>query len=213
MTGASSVPPVGTAASGTIDVGMGPVATGDPTLSGASGTGAASGTAASSEGMFGGMFDKRQDGAATKGAGTGVAGGSASSPASTGAAGATGLLGAAGNGSSASVSGGGATVTKGDQCCFTTHIPASGASATGAPGLPGGQPGAGTASHPYNAMSGSPNASITGAANGTGNETGNGTGLDSGDARRVDERGSVGGMGSIALVLVLGVAGGGWTLL
>jgi hypothetical protein len=130
-------------------------------------------------------------------------------------------------GSSSSEGGDNKTVTKGDQCCFTTWTPAAGGAKTtgtgsgtgAATGTGAGKAGATTA--PFGGMSGTaPSASkavngtgvaggvnkTVGATNGTGNGSDSGAGSWRGEAFGVD------GMGKIVGGLVIGLIGGGWML-
>ena len=117
--------------------------------------------------------------------------------------------------------GGGETVTKGDQCCFTTWTSqaAGGAGAAKPTGTGTGLAGAAsTSAHPYNSMPGiAPSKSLngtgsgginktTGAANATGNDTDSGAGSLHGDAFGVD------GISRIVGALAVGLVGGGWML-
>lgn len=116
---------------------------------------------------------------------------------------------------------GGETVTKGDQCCFTTWTSqaAGGAGAAKPTGTGTGLAGAAsTSAHPYDSMSGiAPSKSLngtgpagvnktTGAANATGNDTDSGVGSLHVDAFGVD------GMSRIVVALFVGLVGGGWML-
>jgi hypothetical protein len=132
-------------------------------------------------------------------------------------------------GDNKSEGGGEKTVTKGDQCCFTTWTQAGGAAkptgtgaATGT-GAGAGKSGATTA--PFSGMSvAAPSASkavngsgvagagnkTAGATNGTGNGTGNGT--ESGAESWRGEAFGMDGMGKIVGGLIIGLIGGGWSL-
>jgi hypothetical protein len=112
--------------------------------------------------------------------------------------------------------GGGETVTKGDQCCFTTWTSqAAGGAGAAKPTGTGLAGAAATSAHPYDSMSGvSPSKSLngtgpggvnrtTGAANATGNDTDSGAGSLKMDAFGVD------GMGRIVGALIVGLIGGG----
>jgi len=121
------------------------------------------------------------------------------------------------------------TVTKGDQCCFTTWTQAAGgAKATGTGAATGTGTGAGKAgatTGPFSGMSvAAPSASkaangtgvagagnkTAGATNGTGNGTGNGT--ESGAESWRGEAFGMDGMGKLVGGLIIGLIGGGWSL-
>jgi hypothetical protein len=125
--------------------------------------------------------------------------------------------------------GGEKTVTKGDQCCFTTWTQAGGgAKATGTGAATGTGTGAGKlggTTAPFSGMSvAAPSASkavngtgvagagnkTAGATNGTGNGTGNGT--ESGAESWRGEAFGMDGMGKIVGGLIIGLIGGGWSL-
>jgi len=126
-----------------------------------------------------------------------------------------------GGGESSSEGGGDKTVTKGDQCCFTTWTPAGGVKATGTGIGTGTGAKAGATTAPFGGMSNAaPSASkavngsgfaggvnrTTGAANGTGNGTDSGAGSWRGEAFGVN------GISKIVGGLVIGLIGGGWML-
>jgi len=118
--------------------------------------------------------------------------------------------------------GGGETVTKGDQCCFTTWTQASAAATGSAKSGNGTSLGGAAGAKPTGPSGAVPSASgsklapgsggvnkTANAANGTGNGTGNSS--DSGAYMRMEVFG-VEGTGRIVLGLVIGLIGGGWML-
>jgi len=207
--GAGSTP----ALSGTIEVGMSQLQTGGSLAGGAPAIAGSPTTAPQPGGDA--LVQKRQaksaggDETDTGGEGDGGEDGTSSSE--------------GGNGKSDG--GGEKTVTKGDQCCFTTWTPAAGgAKATGtgtgtATGTGAGKAGATTG--PFSGMSNTaPSASkalngtgvagagnkTAGAVNGTGNGTDSGAGSWRGEALGMD------GVGKIVGGLMIGLIGGGWLL-
>lgn len=113
-TGAGGTGPA--VSTGTIEVGMGPMTSEGGSLS------VAAGAQATASGSGGGdLLQKRQEegaGGAASGSATSGSAGDASAATSGAASGAS-----SGSSGSAPASGAGPTVTKGDQCCFTTYLP------------------------------------------------------------------------------------------